>query len=149
MTLPTIQFEGRLKAIGATSTKDGNWTKVEFQVHPSDNVSAMLSAGINSRWQVVVVQLGDDDQPVTPEKPKGGPISQRAGMLCGDERFQRWVGRSAIEAVAFGGNAADWLRARCGVESRAELDGNPEAAERFRQLETEYLEATGQFPERH
>ena len=49
-----IQFEGRLKAIGATSTKDGNWTKVEFQVHPDDDVSAMLRAGLNSRWLVVV-----------------------------------------------------------------------------------------------
>lgn len=146
MTVPTIQFEARLKALAATSTKDGNWTKVEFQVHPDDDLSGMLKAGINSRWQVVVVQLGDDEQPVTPEKPKGGPVSQRAGMLCADPRFEVWLGKDHLEAID--SNGAAWLRKWCHIESRAELDHNPEARAKFEEVETEFKQAHGMMPER-
>jgi hypothetical protein len=153
MTIPRIEFEGRLKAIGATSTKDGNWTKVEFQVHPSDDVSEMLRAGLNSRWLVVVVQLDDQDQPVTPEKPKGGELAKRAGILCSDSRFWAWSSKRheyllPADPKNAEGMATAYLRIECDIKSRAELDHNPEAAEKFKALEFEFKQAYGLVAER-
>lgn len=88
-----------------------------------------------------------DDQSREPvEKPKGGPLSQKAALLCQDEAFHAYVsqfgdmgdplppGRDWVEI------SSGWLRAYCGVSSRAELDHSPEAARRFAQLRTEFYQ---------
>ena len=70
-----------------------------------------------------------------PEKPKGGPLAKLAGMWCNDPDFWRWINRerSPSKQVETAEGAAQWLRWYCGIDSRAELDGNEEAAIHFRQ----------------
>lgn len=63
---------------------------------------------------------------------KGGKLAQSAGIICSERAFQQFSDTSDAE------EAADWLRQRCGVESRAHLDHDEEAAAQFRDLKTEY-----------
>lgn len=67
------------------------------------------------------------------------PRSQQAGILCADERFQKWAASDDAE------EAAKALRRQCGVSSRSELDTNPDAAGRFDMAVTQYRIDTGQM----
>ena len=75
-----------------------------------------------------------------PEAPKGGPLAQWVAMRCKEPNFLAWLyGRykaqwSATEGESSEEVAANLVRALCGVESRAELDSNPEAAAKLHQL---------------
>ena len=70
---------------------------------------------------------------------KGGQQARRAAMLCQNPRFwlyldYRWRAKNALEYREFpdgtykAAGATRWLRKACGIQSRAELDHNPEAA---------------------
>lgn len=69
----------------------------------------------------------------TTAKAPGGPLARRAGILCNEGAFQKWM-TPATNAD----EAAELLRIYCGVKSRAELDHNNGAARRFHDLETSY-----------
>lgn len=93
------------------------------------------------RLACAFVQIGDDEQPVQPEQPKGGPLAQLAGRWCGDETFRIWLCQTypdVVEAIAeasgskpFAEVVAQAIRAICGVQSRAQLDHDHQAATRF------------------
>lgn len=59
---------------------------------------------------------------------KGGALARLAGQLCGNPQFQAFMGASSAE------QAADYLRTRCRIKSRAELDHDENAARRFHEL---------------
>lgn len=58
-------------------------------------------------------------------KPKGGELARLAGQLCQNPEFLEYGNYESPEEAA-----AD-IRFACQIESRAELDHNPEAAEIF------------------
>jgi hypothetical protein len=67
-------------------------------------------------------------------------IAQQAGILCGEPAFQNFVGERIGKphlsiSVA---DAAQYVRQQCGVNSRAHIEGKPEAERIFRDLEASY-----------
>jgi len=66
-----------------------------------------------------------------PEAPKGGALAKLAALFCGQEEFWRFLTHTHQFAVADANEAALAVRQICQVQSRAELDGDPVAAERF------------------
>lgn len=68
---------------------------------------------------------------LTPEKPKGGALAKLAGMWCSDPEFWAWMETDPDNACHSAQGAAACLYAICGIESRAELDHDPVAAEKF------------------
>jgi len=60
-----------------------------------------------------------------PSKLKGGDLARLCGIWCNDAKFQRWIGAPDADT------ASAKVRFMCGVESRAELDHNPTAAQIF------------------
>ncbi len=66
------------------------------------------------------------------EPAKGGPIAQRAAILCAQGGFRAFL-CAKTEA-----EAADLIRRNCGISSRAELDHDESAASRFRDVEARY-----------
>ena len=60
--------------------------------------------------------------------------AQQAGMLCADPKFQRYL----LERHQCRTDAADYVRAFCGVESRAELTTDKEANHRWCLMRQEY-----------
>lgn len=68
------------------------------------------------------------------------PPAQQAGILCTDARFQEYVGRHCLglKWAVSESAAAHWLRGACRVESRAELNGNDLARQRFECIRTDF-----------
>ncbi|ESW92685.1 hypothetical protein NKL07_22165 [Mesorhizobium sp. C280B] len=72
------------------------------------------------------------EPPPSPPERKGGPLAQKAGILCNEGAFQLWAEvRTPDAAKAF-------IYQRCGVESRIDLDHEEEPAAKFRELCLEY-----------
>ena len=95
------------------------------------------------RFYMTLVEIDDQDQPVNQEAKrhledamKGGSLSKHAARLCRDEDFRAWI--EEIEQFESGvvteDRAAEWIRARCNVESRAELDHNVGAAQIYHNM---------------
>lgn len=153
MNVPTIQFEGRLFGYKKTRNKDGDWVEVRLQVHPEE-AAPLNSIALGQRLQCVVVPIGNDEQPL-PVKPKGGELAKRAGILCGDERFQKWLAKLEGHILTGGPKekadaTAILLRRMCGVLTRAEFDSitRTEPGQKFLALEHEFKEAHGMVAER-
>ncbi|MFY2060173.1 hypothetical protein ACOTCB_23265 [Achromobacter xylosoxidans] len=81
---------------------------------------------------------GDSGRPVravrAPAAGKGAALSRVAAMMCGNEKFQRWVVSrigAAPQGVSDNQHAAQFVRNACGIDSRAQLDHNATAATLF------------------
>ncbi|RUV84315.1 hypothetical protein EOA60_09555 [Mesorhizobium sp. M1A.F.Ca.IN.020.06.1.1] len=81
---------------------------------------------------------GETQKINTPEKPKGGPLAQRAGIMCGERGFWTFITKRFGVAIASADEAAVWLKARCGVESRVEFDHIEAKAANFREIDKLY-----------
>ena len=68
------------------------------------------------------------------DKPKGGPLAKLAGMWCNDPEFWKWLETDPDNCAPNEHGAALCLYALCEIESRAELDHDPIAAEKFHRL---------------
>lgn len=76
-----------------------------------------------------------------PDKPKGGAWSKWLALRCAEPEFQAWIYDAApqrmVAALPDGtqpsGGATILARLLCGVQSRAEIDNDPEAEQRFRE----------------
>lgn len=72
------------------------------------------------------------------------PRSQQAGMLCADEKFQRWLGTKVGQRLPSSEQAAAAVRFLCVVQSRAELDDTRNgAAQNWDGLVSDYRQETG------
>lgn len=75
-------------------------------------------------------------QPVAaePERKQWDDLSlaQQAGILCSDRQFHAFLGCHSPDSAAI------MLRHKCGVVSRSDLDKNPDAARKFRELNSSY-----------
>ncbi|MBR7961228.1 hypothetical protein [Burkholderia stagnalis] len=64
------------------------------------------------------------------QRPKGGPLAKLAGLWANEPAFLEWMNATGQPANT-PDDAAEFIRARCGVESRAYLDHDPRAKARF------------------
>jgi len=113
------------------------------------------------RFMAVLVEIGDDDQPAQEVKPadchaqeikkdeiNGGALARLAGMWCNNPDFYQWIrpiydrelgGNGNTHGdIEIGVNVDDWkdfcrhaILVICDIKSRAELDNNPVAADKF------------------
>lgn len=102
---------------------------------------AALAVGYEAKSPIIDNYLEKDNS-----KPKGGALSKLAGMWCASPAFWGWVLKThGFFCEAEG--AADLVRKLCDIDSRAELDHNTEAAEKFqrhiRGPYVKYLQARG------
>ena len=91
---------------------------------------AAASAGVNS------VPKPQDD--AHKEKSEGEKAVARAGILCNDPDFQRWVIQAAPHSArdnAQGFGTADILRAWLGVTTRKALATDADVLERFQRID--------------
>ena len=145
--MTAIQFEARLMGLKKTRNAKGDWCECRLEVHP-DEAQALFMLKLGTRLGVAAVPIGDDEQPITPEKPKGGELARRAGILCSDKRFWHFCGAKGLTRPDDTREAASIVRGYCEVGSRAELDGNPQAASLFLALEQEFKLAHGMTAEK-
>lgn len=114
------------------------WLPDAELLEPFKGMTAKKGNTAGQRFMAVLVEIGDDDQPIAPAeqtKAKGGELARLAGMWCNDPLFREWL--ASIETgyvLRTPEDIASVIRLMCGVESRAELDNNEDAEEKFHRL---------------
>lgn len=141
---PTFQGETQFLAWG--DGPSGPWVKLLLpesdDLAPFRGMTSAKKGMAGQRLACVLVEIGDDEQPVLPEPLKGGALAKLAGQFCGERTFQDWLATIYTEQVEkYSANtiddeaiAAKVVRELCGVKSRAELDHNAEAARKFQEF---------------
>lgn len=150
----TPTFQGELMLAGWGETHNGG-AKLTFWLPDASDLAVFRGLTVRKgntagqRFMAVLVEVGDDEQPApatdaavqaaATEAVKGGQLSKVAAMLCRDPEFRQWFcdrGLNKCRDDPLGlrddhDSVVEALRWHCGIESRAELDHNPEAARIF------------------
>ena len=120
-------------------TQDG--VVVSFVVQPNDIDPALAAAPLGTRYTLALVEMNDEGEPVsravpTTERRSWGQLTnaQQAGIRCNDPRFVAWVAEQSKQ------DPAEFVRAFCGVRSRADINEGA-AADRWRELDARFLAA--------
>jgi len=130
-----IQFEG-IKT-GLKQSKDGY--VLTMAVHPDDLPDNLMRDFVGSRYVVVMVRLGDDEQPMNRENEfPGDHAVKMAGILCRDPEFWDWLHKKEWLMEANEKACADWLTSYLDIESRKELKTDEEARHLFNQLRSSF-----------
>lgn len=129
MTTPAFSGEVQFRRWSDSSTQG---VQVTFALPSSDELEP-LKGKEGKRFMAVLVEIGDDELPVEPQKRKDtrGPLCREACDLCANGQFQRWIGVADMPRAELA--AREWVIAKCRVLSRKQLDENPRAAELFKQ----------------
>ena len=144
----------------ARTLVDGT-VRVTIEIEPADALRAMQMLGMPGS-PIAIVRLAHSDPlanpepppaisaPPKPDKPATGPLCRSAGMLCNDEKFQRFclamIDNNEV-GVPLGARlappveaAAEVVRAYCRVASRRDLDDDPNAKRLFARMMSDYRE---------
>ena len=130
--------------------------RISFDIEPMHAQDAFrLFAAPGTPAAIAALQVGyEAKSPIItnyPEKdnskPKGGALSKLAGMWCASPEFWAWLETDPDNACHSPQGAASCIYTICDITSRAELDHNPQAAEKFqrhiRGPYVKYLQARG------
>ena len=137
------------------TVSSANGAVVTFEMDDYDEWRKMrdapaLDAGYEdhqlTKAELMLIELDQEGKPVDVEQrakleklalkrqwPKGGPQSKRAARLCQDKDFLLYVGERAGREVD-PADAADWMRGVADIDSRAQLDHDPAALQRFEDM---------------
>jgi hypothetical protein len=134
--LETIQFEGIKTSL--RQTKDGY--SLTLAVHPDELPDDLMRDFVGSRYMVVMVRIGDNEQPMnrTMEFP-GDTAVKNAGMLCRDHEFWSWLEEKFGVFVESEKDCATWLSDFLNIQSRKELKDHEDVRNAFNKLRQEYL----------
>jgi len=133
--METINFEG-IK-VGLKQSKDG--FILTLAVHPDEIPDDLTRDFIGSRYQIVMVRLGDDDQPLSREGEfPGDHAVKMAGMLCREKEFWRWLNDREMLMEMNEKACTEWLTSYLNIESRKELKTDVGARNLFNQLKRSF-----------
>lgn len=132
MTTPTFTGEVQFRRWSDSSTQG---VQVTFALHDSEALEP-LKHKAGKRFMAVLVEIGDDEQPVEPmpakpRKDTRGPLCREACDLCDLPEFQRWVGLITNDYAAGAVQARLWILRVCDVDSRKDLDTDRKAGQVF------------------
>lgn len=129
--METIQFEG-IKT-GLRQSKEGY--NLTLAVHPDDLPDDLMRDFVGSRYMVVMVRIGDEEQPINREVEFAGSHAVKiAGMLCRDPDFWSFVFDVHGDEITSESDCVQWLQIFLDITSRSELRTNNEARELFIKL---------------
>lgn len=141
---PPAAIQGQLVSIKNVSTHKS--ACLTIHVPEEQALQAIEAFGWPTMVNPVPVALARIDLNAKPER-KGGKLAQRAGILCFEGGFQKFIAErvakmagmvAPVEGNISPEDIAVFVRHHCGVKSRAELDHDVEAARKFNALEIEY-----------
>lgn len=125
---PAFQGEVQFRRYSDTSTQG---QQVVFAVEDRDALEPFIGKE-GKRFMAVLVEIGDDEQPVESKgRGKLGDLCWRAVQWCGEPEFWKWASQVGEWHVDSQQTAKEFISEVCGVQTRKELDTNPDAAARF------------------
>lgn len=116
--METLQFE----AVKVALKQDATGYVLTLKVHPDEIPDELMRDFVGTRYVIVAARLNDDETPVVVSNRV-----TRAGMLCRDVRFWKWLNNGDYESNHNEQSATSWLHDRCEISSRTELNGNKKA----------------------
>ena len=151
-----------MKKVAYRQTKDG--IVVSFVLHPHEVPAALSTSHIGARYIAALVEIGDDEQPITPAEKETKQTSssfpatpslaepsekakrdwrdlqpqQQAGIRCGEPVFIAFLKEMHPKAWREFEDAAAVVRWICGVHSRVELGTDQKARVIWHQLDEQY-----------
>lgn len=116
---------------------------IEVPIEQQEQAFERLGFPVPDRdlW-VAVARMDLDAASKAPAPKPDRTLAQRAGILCNDVAFQRWIGVPDGDVEA----AAEAMRTRLSIPSRRVLDESDTAAQAFREMEARFLQAAGRIP---
>lgn len=132
--MKTLQFE----AVKMALKQDKNGYALTLSVHPDMVPEDLLRDFVGSRYQVVMVRLSEDEQPMARDAALSRDYVRSAAILCRDKRFQKFLAESDQIFDADEALAIDWLKQELGIKSRTELADNVAAQHRFISIQQEF-----------
>jgi hypothetical protein len=118
----------------SSKTKLGACYRVSFEL-PQDEWQLFMDSetkGMVLEAQCIVTHSN------TPDKPKGGPISKNAGMLCQEPEANAFAVAQGYEDMQ------RMIYTKCAISSRAELDHNESAAQVYESLKHRFYRWEGE-----
>jgi hypothetical protein len=135
--MKTIQFEGMKVAL----KQDKTGYVLNLSIHPDDIPDDLLRDFVGARYQVVMVRLDDNEQPMIKEEEFAGDKAIRiAGMLCRDLKFWNFLYEDNQIFTQDYETATEWVRSYLNVPSRSDLKTNVEAQKLLDQLYRKYTQ---------
>lgn len=136
------------------TVSSANGAVITFEMEDYDEWRKMrdapaLDAGYEDhqlkKVELMLIELDQEGKPVNVEQkaklerlalkrkwPKGGPQSKRAARLCNHSDFIGWLSRRGIvQGDVTPAEVAEWMRKECDIDSRAQLDHDEAALQRF------------------
>jgi hypothetical protein len=115
--METSAFE----AVKVAMKQDKSGYILTLCIHPDEVPEEILRDFVGARYQVVVVRLTEDEQPMNREQELGRDSVRTAGMLCRDKEFWRFLKEAGQVFEADEESAIEWLKYELGVPSRSEI----------------------------
>lgn len=133
-------WSGDVMFLGWSASHTGG-VKLRFQLAEESDLKFLMelsrgvSASMGMREMDEEGQMVDETRKEKIESERGGPLSKRAAQLGRDPEFRKWLGgKEGANAPFNESDCAEYIRDTCGVSSRAMLDHDNKAAERFRTM---------------
>jgi len=144
----TLNFEAQLQGY-YNNLKAQSGVVLKLLIHPEDIPPALLTHKATTRFSVVMVQIGDDEEPVVPKHIEAGKkLIAAANIICREEPFQQFMKVWAVNNKVYSfaeqqGRAGEtitkiYLRKAIQVESFKELKENQTAQRFFTDLRADY-----------
>lgn len=143
-----VAFKDEVQLLSWSETSNGG-AKIVFQLPDGQCLDPFRDKALGKkggqRYMCVLVEIGDDEQPVR-RGPEAGPLCKLSAMWCGRVDFREWLehhfpdtwfaAREKLSEETFGevpsvDIAAETVRMVCDAKSRKDLDTDPLARERF------------------
>jgi hypothetical protein len=145
-----VAYNGEFMLAGWSDTSGAGYTVSFWCEAPEQGMHAFEGYRRSvDTFMAALVELDEDDQPVDQEKrerveaaqkPEGPASPERpvqrlstvAAWMCMAEDFWAWANQQGSDVPVISDDlAAGWMRKRLGVDSRRQLDQDPEVARRF------------------
>ena len=109
-----------------------------LSLHPDEVPDEILRDFVGARYQVVMVRLNGNDQPMIREQEYAPDPVKIAGILCRDVDFHRFLVEIGNIQEANEKSTIDWMRNELGIASRTELKTNTDAARHLFAINEEF-----------
>lgn len=134
MGIPTLQFE----AVKVEMKQNKTGIILTLNIHPDDLPEPLMRDFVGARYQVVMVRLNGEDKPMQRDTEYQRDAVREAGILCRDKGFAKFLLETGQIFEETEATVIDWLKEELGIQSRAELKDNINAAKHLRTIKEEF-----------
>jgi hypothetical protein len=132
--METIQYE----AVKVALKQDRTGFMLTMSIHPDEIPEKLIRDFVGARYQVVMVRLNGDEQPMNRAEEYGIDPVKLAAMLCKDKHFHQFLVEFGEIFEPVEEHAAEWLRGKLLVQSRSEIRDSPQKARLLLEINETY-----------